>query len=201
MTPRLKEALQEGIRALHVADIASPENDTTVLLAHQLQISVNDLRTKLAIDPETILSTEDYKGFQEYISRRAEHEPLQWIIGYAWFDGHQFMVGPGVFIPRPESEVMLDYILNHTAKFLEPECSFGHDSSLQPKTRILDLCAGSGSIGISALIRLLNRGEILTRLTLVEKSTEAYEYLDKNRDLQIKHPGAYTTAVLGDATT
>lgn len=110
------------------------------------------------------------------IKQRAAHYPLQYIFGEWGFYGCRFKVGPGVLIPRQDTEALVDTAL----EFLKD-----NDSPV-----VLDLCSGSGCIGIA-----LAKSKPLSRVTLVEKYEEAMRYLNEN----IKLNGAENaTAVLAD---
>ena len=110
------------------------------------------------------------------IKQRAAHYPLQYIFGEWGFYGCRFKVGPGVLIPRQDSETLVDTALEFLKDKESPE--------------VLDLCSGSGCIGIA-----LARQKSLSKVTLVEKYEEAMRYLKEN----IKLNGAENaTAVLAD---
>ncbi len=95
------------------------------------------------------------------IKQRLIHYPLQYIIGKWNFFGRDFFVGPGVLIPRSDTETLMDVCLEHTKALEAP--------------RVLDLCAGTGCIGITIA------GECpKATVTLVEKYDEALAYTNKN---------------------
>ncbi len=109
------------------------------------------------------------------IKQRLIHYPLQYILGKWNFFGREFFVGPGVLIPRADTETLIDV------------CLEGLKSTDKP--RVLDLCAGSGAIGITI------KGEVpQSEVTLVEKYDEAIMYLQKN----IKHNNVNVTLTKGD---
>lgn len=72
-------------------------------------------------------------SIKECINQLTEGRPIQYILGYAWFYGYQFRVGPGVLIPRPETEELVDWILKESTQVND----------------ILDVGTGSGCIAIS----------------------------------------------------
>ena len=97
------------------------------------------------------------------IKQRLIHYPLQYIFGKWNFYGRDFFVGPGVLIPRADTETLVDVCL---------ECV-----KQKPSARVLDLCAGTGCIGITI------KGEAPSaEVTLVEKYDEAIFYLQKNTE-------------------
>ncbi len=95
------------------------------------------------------------------IKQRLIRYPLQYIIGKWNFFGREFFVGPGVLIPRSDTETLIDVCLETVSKKENP--------------RVLDLCAGTGCIGITI------KGECSkAEVTLVEKFDEALSYTNKN---------------------
>lgn len=97
------------------------------------------------------------------IKQRLIRYPLQYIFGRWSFFGREFFVGPGVLIPRSDTETLLDVCLESLSK--------------KEDIRVLDLCAGTGCIGITI------KGEKPSaQVTLVEKYDEALSYLTKNKE-------------------
>lgn len=124
--------------------------------------------------------TEQLTEFQEnnltvIIKQRLIRYPLQYILGRWNFFGREFFVGPGVLIPRSDTETVMDVCL----EFIKGK----------EKTDVLDLCAGSGCIGITI------KGECpKSQVTLVEKYDEAISYTQKNA----KHNNIDVKIVKGD---
>jgi release factor glutamine methyltransferase len=85
------------------------------------------------------LSAADTRRIEARIARRASREPLAYILGERWFYGLRFLVTPDVLIPRPETELLVDLALSHLQ----------HCPAETPS--ILDLCTGSGCVGIAIL--------------------------------------------------
>ncbi len=108
------------------------------------------------------------------VFRRTQGEPLQYILGKWEFYGLEFFVGEGVLIPRQDTETMID----ETLKLKLPQC---------PK--IIDLCSGSGCIGIT-----INKKIPDAQVTAVENSEKALSYLNKNIALN----NAKIKIVMGD---
>ena len=103
------------------------------------------------------------KRLADFLWRLKTGEPLQYIIGKWDFYESEFFVGDGVLIPRPETEELVDLVIDY-AKGLE-------------KPVIFDLCSGSGCIGISIAKKLPN-----TFVFCIEKSEDAYKYLERNAE-------------------
>ncbi len=118
-----KALLGEATARLRAAGIASPDFDAAELLAFvtgssRLHLSVPTPDQKLRYD--------------DLVARRAAREPLQHLTGTAAFRYRELAVGPGVFVPRPETEVMVGWILDRIADV--------------PQPLVVDLCSGSGAI-------------------------------------------------------
>jgi release factor glutamine methyltransferase len=105
--------------------------DAELLLAHALKCD----RMRLYIDIDKPLGADELASFKKLIQRRAAREPVAYILGSREFYGRPFEVGAGVFIPRPETELLVQLALE-TLPRGEP-------------VRVLDLCAGSGAVGVS----------------------------------------------------
>ncbi len=152
------------------ADDASFEADC--LLAHAL--GCRNAQLPLMTEREIDRATE--QAVCKKADRRCSGEPLQYILGEWDFYGLTFFVGYGVLIPRPETEQLVDLVLENLNGREAP--------------RVLDLCAGSGCIGVSIAKRRPNAA-----VTLLERSDEAFAYLLENiAKNQVKN----TTAILGD---
>lgn len=109
------------------------------------------------------------------IKQRLIRYPLQYIIGKWNFFGYEFFVGPGVLIPRSDTETLIDVCLESIKDVQNP--------------RVLDLCAGTGCIGITI------KGERKdSEVTLVEKYDEALSFANKN----VKHNNVDVKIVSGD---
>ncbi|MEV0799732.1 peptide chain release factor N(5)-glutamine methyltransferase [Kribbella sp. NPDC050281] len=118
-----KTLVADAAARLRGAGVASPDFDAAELLAFVTGTS----RLNLG-DP-----TEDQvRRYDELIARRAQREPLQHLTGTAAFRYRELAVGPGVFVPRPETEVMVGWILDRLADVKSP--------------LVVDLCTGSGAI-------------------------------------------------------
>lgn len=113
----------------------------------------------------------------EICERRKRGEPLAYIFGSWAFREHEFFCGPGVLIPRPETEELVDLVCAHAFKGM-PDLETIH---------IADLGAGTGCLGISIALELARKWPLKNiSLTLVEKSVEAFSYLKKNADALLR---------------
>ena len=101
---------------------------------------------KLIVEPQMELPADCKASLIECTAKMKQGTPLQYALGYEYFCGHKFSVAPGVLIPRPETEELVNMILAHSHSLNPaPECRKGIDAGL----RILDICTGSGCIAWS----------------------------------------------------
>ena len=126
--------------------IESPRLNAEVLLAHSLKTD----RLNLYLNYDKPLNKEELKQYKKLIQRRGKREPLQYIIGCQEFRSLKFKVTKGVFIPRPETEILVEEALK----------AFLYNKSSEKTINVLDLGTGSGAIAIS-LAKELQRGKII----------------------------------------
>ncbi|MBE7045965.1 MAG: peptide chain release factor N(5)-glutamine methyltransferase [Ruminococcaceae bacterium] len=139
--------------------------DAKVLLKHTL--SCDDMY--LVIHSNDILNSDKKQEYFSYIERRKVGEPVAYITGKKEFMGFNFKVTKDVLIPRPDTETLVNEVLR---------CSNDRRS-----LRILDLCTGSGAIGIT-LAKMLSFCEV----TMVDVSMDALEVARENAiDLMVDH--------------
>lgn len=125
------EAVNLSSTYLHKKNISSPRLNAELLLAEVLSCR----RIDLYLSFDRPLSENEINIYREFIRRRGNHEPLQYIIGKAEFYGSNFIVNENVLIPRQETEILVDEIINKNKN------SFS--------LKILDIGTGSGIIAIS----------------------------------------------------
>lgn len=109
------------------------------------------------------------RRFVVMLARRKQREPLQYIVGHAPFRYLDLDVGPGVFIPRPETETVVQAAIDWLVR-----------NHIKP-SRLVDLCAGSGAIGLS-LVTELSGSEVWA----VEMSEEALKWTKRNQQKVFK---------------
>lgn len=158
---KLKEVLDKSIQFFKDKKFDSPRLDAELLIAHALKTE----RMQLYIKYESPLNENEVTECREVIRRRSQGEPVAYITGDKGFYGFNFYVGPGVLIPRPETEDLVEMALDFikTKKIAAP--------------RILDLGAGTGCIGFSILKNCPD-----ATLVSVEKSEAAFKFLQKNAE-------------------
>lgn len=125
------EAINLSTEFLGKRNIESPRINAELLLAHAL----NCKRLDLYLSYDRPLNEDEVNIYREFIRRRSKSEPLQYIIGKVEFYGLEFNVNPSVLIPRQETEILVETIVNSVNK--------------EDNLRILDIGVGSGNITVS----------------------------------------------------
>lgn len=126
----VRELIIEASGRLRQAGVASPETDARLLLAYVCDIEPSRLPLLDQLDDDQAAR------FAELVRRRAEREPLQHLTGRAYFRRIELAVGPGVFVPRPETEVMTGWAIDA----LQTMITEGR------KPLVIELGTGSGAI-------------------------------------------------------
>ena len=130
----MDETIGKAIATLREAGVDTPEHDVKLLLAEAAGCELSDVdKAMLMGDPIDY----DAERFGAMLARRANREPLQYIVGHAPFRYLDLEVGPGVFIPRQETELVAQEGIDWITR----------NGLYNP--RVVDLCAGSGAIGLS----------------------------------------------------
>lgn len=155
----ISELLESATDTLTAAGVTSPSVDAELLGCYVLEVDRADL-TLLAITNQSFPENK-IPEFLEAVQRRKAREPLQHITGKAPFRHLELEVGPGVFIPRPETEQVVDLALQKLAGIENPV--------------VVDLCSGSGAIAIALSTEVQG-----SKVFAVEISSEAFGYLIRN---------------------
>ncbi|WP_104105875.1 peptide chain release factor N(5)-glutamine methyltransferase [Nocardioides sp. 616] len=129
-----RAARRIAAQRLREAGVASPDRDADELLAHVLGVSLGGLVQVEEVSPS------DSRAYDALVARRATREPLQHILGSAAFRYLELEVGPGVFVPRPETELLAGWAVEAA---IEVERATGRGAV------VVDLCTGSGAIAAS----------------------------------------------------
>ena len=157
--PLLRSAKSE------LAESGISEVDAEHLLAHVLGISRMDLHNPVLVETTLKAVSDDEVIEAQFIAlldRRINHEPLQYLTGLAPFRYLELEVGPGVLVPRPESELLIDAVLKHI-------------DNLPAPVSVIDLGAGSGALALAIATEAPD-----TRVIAVENSPEAIFWLKRN---------------------
>lgn len=154
-------------------EVDAPRLTAELLLAHALSTT----RVRLYTDLDRPLEKDELASYRALIARRCEGEPTQYLTGNRDFYGRTFEVDPRVLIPRPETELLVELVLRNLP--------------VGAKARVLDLCTGSGCIGVT----LAAERPDLT-VVAVDLSPGACELARKNAE---RHGvGARVTVLEGD---
>ena len=151
----LADAVREATAILAAAGVPSPRVDAELLAEHLLGVGLGRLRAMLLGDsgvPE---------GYAELVAERAQRVPLQHITGIAHFRYLQLAVGPGVFVPRPETESVVQLVIDRLQGMARP--------------RVIDLGTGSGAIA-GSIAHEVPGAEVVA----VEFSEFAHAWAQKN---------------------
>ncbi len=159
----IKELLRQAKSQLDESGIS--QVDAEHLLAHCLGVSRMDLHNPVILE-STLANIVDEQTIEEtfatLVERRIGFEPLQYLTGTAPFRHLEIEVGPGVLVPRPESELLVEAVLQHI-------------SNMEGIVSVVDLGAGSGALSLAVATEAEN-----ARVIAVEKSPEAIFWLKKN---------------------
>lgn len=163
---------------LLLADLPSPDADATAITARAVGVPPSQLA--LASDPDQAMVDRAL----ELADRRAARVPLQHLLGTAGFRTIELAVGPGVFVPRPETEVLVGEVLARLE--LDREDA---PAGSQPQI-VVDLCSGSGAVALAIAAEAPG-----VQVFAVEREDDAFAWLRRNCAAL---PGV--TAVQADAT-
>lgn len=163
--PDLRATVTAARDALARVGVVGP--DAEILAAHVLGTSLGELRMRMLRGAE--IAPDDARALGVLVARRGEREPLQHLTGEAHFRHVTLAVGPGVFTPRPETEVLVDHALALLA-------ARGADAADAPSI-VVDACAGSGAVAIAIATE-----RPATQVHAVELSDDAIAWTRRNVD-------------------
>jgi release factor glutamine methyltransferase len=162
MSTSVREAMAEGTALLREAGGESPRLDAEVLLRAvrgwdrtQLFIGLLD-----ALDDDLLLR------YRSLLARRAAGEPVAYLVGEREFMGHRFAVGPGVLVPRPETECLVEWLVARVRA----------ESRWRDRLTAVDVGTGSGAIAYALALELPQ-----ARMIAIERSADALPYARENR--------------------
>ena len=153
----ISELEKLGSQKLRASDKENPDFDARCLLEFVLNLNPTQYLLNRSEEVDSVCA----EKFLSLVERRSNGEPLQYVLGKWEFMGLPFYVGEGVLIPRPETEMLVEYALDFLKDKKNPV--------------VIDLCSGSGCIAISVAKHLPK-----AKVYAVEKSDLAFPYLKKN---------------------
>lgn len=138
---KISNIIYEYSKKLHNIS-TTPKLDVEVILSHILGY---DDRIQIMMNYDKIISDKEYKLFLDLIEKRVKSVPIAYIINKKEFMGYDFYVDENVLIPRPDTEIIVEELLNITTDYLNKS----------NKINILDMCVGSGAIILSTAKNIL----------------------------------------------
>lgn len=138
----LGEVIAEARRLLEQAGIESAGQEAFWIVEHVLRLPAHHV----VADRDRVLSPVELAAAREMIERRVGREPLQYILGTQEFCGLEFDVNPAVLIPRPETELLVEYVAQRIAAARQ--------------ATIVDVCTGSGCIAV-AIARMRPQARVI----------------------------------------
>ncbi|NYE37716.1 release factor glutamine methyltransferase [Nocardioides cavernae] len=152
----MRDLRRRAAEQLREAGVASPERDADLLLAHVLGVGLGRLPLADGLDEAQLAA------YDALLERRARREPLQHLTGTAAFRHVELAVGPGVFVPRPETELLAGWAI---------EQALACDGA----PVVVDLCTGSGAIAAAVKDEVPH-----AEVHAVELSPEAHAWARRN---------------------
>lgn len=144
-------------QSLVQAGVSNGAQEAVWLLEHALALRSHQLVSQT----DRLVSPDVRARIEALVARRVAREPLQYLLGTQEFCGLEFSVSPAVLIPRPETELLIQYIVDHVHAL--------------PEATIVDVGTGSGCVAITLAARLKGR-----RILAIDRSPEALEVAQRN---------------------
>jgi release factor glutamine methyltransferase len=172
-------SVSKSLREL-ISNCALPANEARILLAHLLEKHYQLPRSALLSRDDMSLNEQAFQEWENLVSRRVNGEPIAYILGKKGFHNIELLVGPGVLIPRPETELLVDLALAEITK-------------LNRATKVLDLGTGSGAIALSiasntALASLIATDQSIEALAIAKQNAQS---LGLSPQIQFAHGSWY----------
>jgi release factor glutamine methyltransferase len=172
---QLRQALHSAIAQLEAAAVEESRLHAEVLIFHVLHCD----RAHLFAHPERELTSAELLQYEQLVARRAAGEPLQYLTGHQEFWKADFLVTPAVLIPRPETEHLIEAVLDLVRQF---SLTLSGNAALpvadaRPRLKLIDIGTGSGAIAIT-LARELPQAEVHA----VDLSTDALQVARLNAE-------------------
>lgn len=165
----------QSLREL-ISSCALPVNEARIFLAHLLEKHYQLPRSALLSRDDMALNDRALLEWKSLISRRVNGEPIAYILGKKGFHNIELQVGPGVLIPRPETELLVDIALAEIAKLNKP-------------TKVLDMGTGSGAIALAIASgapqsSLIATDQSMQALAIAQQNAQALHLIPQVQFLQ-----------------
>ena len=189
--PEASQLLRSATAQLAAAGVDSPRVDAELLLAHVCGLSRSELTRALLLGRDVLAPAAAGEGdvsarhrFAALVERRAAREPLQHLTGSAPFRHLELAVGPGVFVPRPETEMVAQVAIDEANRV----------AGERDHVLVVDLCTGSGAIAIAVHTEVP-----AARVHAVELDADAHAWAQRNVAAYPDAAGEHLHLVRGDA--
>lgn len=169
----LRLAIVEATRILSEAGVASPQTDAEWLAAHVLDVDRSELPLVPLVDLPVV------EALREIVAKRAKRVPLQHLTGTAALGPATVAVGPGVFVPRPETEQLLQWGIELLAGRTAPV--------------VVDLCTGSGALALAVSATYPD-----AQVYAVDNDPNALAWARRNVDAHVEAGGTPVRLYSGD---
>ncbi len=156
----LVDVLLATERYLRDKGVSSPRLEAELLLGHTLSLN----RVQLYLSHDRPMTEDDLDRLRPLVARRGKREPMAWILGHQPFHNIDLLVGPGVLVPRPDTETLVEAALEWLPK-------------TDDAVYVADIGCGSGAVGLAIAHERPN-----VRLFAVDKMHEPLVYTRRNRD-------------------
>ncbi len=169
----LRLLMRASAKRLTGAGVESGMHDAGLLVAHVLSVEPREI-----VLHDTV-TREQATQIERLVAQRCARVPLQHLTGRAFFRRLSLLVGPGVFVPRPETELVVEAVLAEVQRLRD---------SASTAPLVVDLCTGSGAIAASVATEAPQ-----ARVAAVELSPEAYAWAERNLrglDVDLRHGDA-----------
>ncbi|MBU3586752.1 peptide chain release factor N(5)-glutamine methyltransferase [Polynucleobacter sp. 31A-FELB] len=154
-------SVSQSLREL-ISNCTLPASEARILLAHLLEMHYQLPRSALLSRDDMRLNEQAFEEWENLVSRRVNGEPIAYILGKKGFHNIELLVSPGVLIPRPETELLVEIALAEITK-------------LNRAAKVLDLGTGSGAIALS-----IASSTTLASLIATDQSPEALDIAKQN---------------------
>ncbi|MEY5144685.1 MAG: hypothetical protein RL745_46 [Actinomycetota bacterium] len=181
LEPTARALIADATNRLTRAGVPSPIVDAELLLAHVLGCS------RAGVVLSRPVAEDQRRRFNDLVEMRSRRHPLQHLTGVAAFRYLELEVGPGVFVPRPETEILAEVVIRDLR---------GRRQAGADLLAVVDLCAGSGALSLSIATEVSN-----VRMTAVELSDDALSWLRRNVERHRGHlsvAGSQVAVIAGD---
>lgn len=191
---RATAAVVRAAEVLAAAGVPSPRVDAELLAAHVLEVPRGRLVLAGGFAPDRLAR------FDALVARRADRVPLQHLTGAAPFGRLELAVGPGVFVPRPETELLAEWALAALGGSVPASAQPARGSSGASRVGgaprvVVDLCSGIGALALAVAHQRPH-----ARVYAVERASRALVFLRRNAAARVVAGDAPVEVVAGDAT-